>query len=107
MTSSETLKQRVEELWQKHLPLMWLRMDVLKQAIEALHGGPIPDDLKMLAIAEAHKLAGSLGTFGLESVSGSALRIEQLLREETITGEDKENEISQHLHLLRQAIAGR
>jgi HPt (histidine-containing phosphotransfer) domain-containing protein len=107
MTSSETLKQRVEELWQKHLPLMLLRVDVLQRAIEALHSGPIPDDLKMLAIAEAHKLAGSLGTFGLESVSGSALRIEQLLREETITVEDKENEISQHLHLLRQAIAGR
>jgi|SRR5579872_35025 len=107
MNSGEILKRQVDELWQKHLPLMWSRVEVLERAVEALNRGAISDDLKLQAAGEAHKLAGSLGSFGLERASDSAHQIETLLAGETIAGEQNAAEIRRHFHLVKQAIESR
>jgi len=105
--NSEILKRQVDELWQKHLPLMWSRVEVLERAVEALNRGAIADDLKLQAAGEAHKLAGSLGSFGLEMASDSAHQIETLLAAETIAGEQNAAEICKHFDLVKQAIESR
>ena len=106
MNSGETLKQQVEELWQKHLPLMLSRLDVLARAIDGLSRGVIHGDLKMQAAAEAHKLAGSLGTFGLEAASDSALCIERLLATHS-TPTNEAAGLAEHLRIVRESIHSR
>jgi len=106
MNSGETVKRHLEELWQKHLPLMLSRLDVLTRAIDALSHGAIHEDLKTRATEEAHKLAGSLGTFGLESASDSALRIERLLANRS-TAVDQTAELAGNLRIVRESIHSR
>lgn len=106
MNSSETVKRQIEELWQKHLPLMTSRLEVIARAIGALSQGAIHEDLKRQATEEAHKLAGSLGTFGLESASDSALRIERVLATRS-NAPDVAAELAEHLRIVRESILNR
>ncbi|HYN97069.1 MAG TPA: Hpt domain-containing protein [Pilimelia sp.] len=52
----------------------------LRQATEALLKGELDEVARGGAEEEAHKLAGSAGTFGLGRVSELALELEELLR---------------------------
>lgn len=55
------------------------RLVVLKQAVGALGRGKLSDELQQAAVREAHKLAGSLGSFGFSQASQLAQEIESLL----------------------------
>lgn len=55
------------------------RLAVLKQAVAALGRGTLSDELQQQAGREAHKLAGSLGSFGFTQASQLAQEIETLL----------------------------
>jgi HPt (histidine-containing phosphotransfer) domain-containing protein len=65
-------------LWGKFLPQMQERVAVLEEANRALGGGSISDEQRTAAAAAAHKLAGSLGTFGLTDGTNLAREAEQL-----------------------------
>jgi HPt (histidine-containing phosphotransfer) domain-containing protein len=54
----------VDALWQRKRPLMLQRLTVLDRAAEAAQNGGLGVALCEEAAGEAHKLAGSLGTFG-------------------------------------------
>ena len=107
MTSAEELNERMRTLWQKFRPLMLKRLAIIEQAISTLKDGPLPERLKTQAAHEAHKLAGSLGTFGLEAGSVAAQEIERLLSDVGITDEAVAADISRHFDRLRQEIEGR
>jgi diguanylate cyclase (GGDEF)-like protein len=74
-------------LWQRHRQA---NLDLIT-LIETTTADVLRSEAGHLAVAEAagaaHKLAGSLGTFGLESGSRAALEAELLLREPTIDGQ--------------------
>lgn len=55
------------------------RVVVLEQMEQALRSGKVDSDLQQTASHEAHKLAGTLGSFGYETGSRLAQRIEHLL----------------------------
>jgi DNA-binding response OmpR family regulator len=55
------------------------RVVVLEQMEQALRSGKVDSDLQQTASHEAHKLAGTLGSFGYEAGSRLAQRIEHLL----------------------------
>lgn len=55
------------------------RLAVLNQAVKALSQGTLGDELQQQALGEAHKLAGSLGSFGFIQASQLAQEIESLL----------------------------
>ncbi len=55
------------------------RLAVLKQAVAALSRGTLSNELRQQAGREAHKLAGSLGSFGFAQASQLAQEIETLL----------------------------
>ncbi len=61
------------------------RLAVLKQAVEALGRGTLSDELRQAAEREAHKLAGSLGSFGFTQASQLAQEIETLLEAKNST----------------------
>ncbi|HEU5234590.1 MAG TPA: Hpt domain-containing protein [Terriglobales bacterium] len=78
MSSSEVAK-KLNALWQTYLPTMVLRLAAIQLALETLEAGHLDRELARVAALEAHKLAGSLGTFGLASSSGMSSQIEHLL----------------------------
>jgi hypothetical protein len=84
--ASSPLAEAMNRLWAKHLPQMEERVAALQTAAERLASGRLNPDEQQLAGAEAHKLAGVLGTFGLtegtmlareaEEICGGALAVD-------------------------------
>ena len=60
------LAEAMNRLWVKHLPQMEERVATLQAAAERLASGALTEDEQQRAGAEAHNLAGVLGTFGLK-----------------------------------------
>jgi len=52
------------EIWERSKETILGRIAVLEQATAALQEGALEDSLRQQAEREAHKLTGSLGTFG-------------------------------------------
>jgi len=102
MTSAYKLSEQINNLWQKHLPLMKSRIETIQLAVTGLQEGRLPQDIRVASKQAAHKLAGSLGTFGLEAASSEASEIEQLLTDELSAA--NATELSQRLTRIKQAI---
>ena len=105
MPPAHELNERLRKLWQKFHPLMLMRLERIEQAITALNSGALPDRIRVQAAHEAHKLSGSLGTFGLQAGSVAAQEIERLLS--TPIPHQTVAEISGHFEQLRRDIEGR
>ena len=73
-------------LWRRHRPANLERVRTLEVAAVAVLEGRLEDELRTRAETEAHKLAGSLGTFGFEQGSRLALEIEALLQRDDPDG---------------------
>ncbi len=67
-------------LWDKFKPPTLQRLANLEQTVNALRSGPLPEALRQSALADAHKLSGSLGMFGFAAGSRLAQAIEQSLK---------------------------
>ncbi len=63
---SEGVQEALAELWQRSLPLLDERVTAIERATVELSGGPSEPGRIALGRGEAHKLAGVLGTFGLD-----------------------------------------
>ena len=74
-----SLQSAVGGLWEKFKDKIVNRLQALDKASAALLAGELSEELKQEAIREAHKLAGSLGTFGFAEGSSIARQIEELL----------------------------
>ncbi len=72
----------LKKLWQKFLPTTISRIETLENMGIALVEGRDDQALLVKAAGEAHKLAGSLGSFGYPQGSVLASRLEQMLSEE-------------------------
>ena len=59
------LSQAIDRLWARFLPEIKERIANLQAAAEALAAGTLSPSRRESACADAHKLAGVLGTFGL------------------------------------------
>ena len=77
MTSSTDLIARI---WADNRPTMSARLDVLHRAADELRRRPLAPELCAEAVDAAHKLAGSVGSFGYGRSSLSAKRAEKILR---------------------------
>lgn len=70
------------ELKKKFAPHFWGQLAVLEQAAIAFSNHTMNPDLQQRSRQEAHKLAGSLGIFGLHEGSQLARQLETLLQSE-------------------------
>src|SRR3954452_6686937 len=70
------LTEMVRELWEQARPVALERLNVLDDAVAAVMSGTLDDGLRDAAMREAHKLAGSLGTFGLREATDRAAALE-------------------------------
>lgn len=69
----------ISSLWAGHFEAQERRLSVVEQAVVGLVAGSLDDAGRQSAKQAAHKLAGSLGTFGLEDGSRIAGQIEEAL----------------------------
>jgi HPt (histidine-containing phosphotransfer) domain-containing protein len=69
-------------LWQRFRPTILARVDVVEAATTALRDGTRNEASRNIAVDNAHKLAGSLGTFGLPRGSEVASELEHLFQME-------------------------
>ncbi|WP_198017817.1 diguanylate cyclase [Oscillatoria acuminata] len=79
-----TIVAAIGKVWERFKDRIAERVTAIEQATEALNYGELPPELHATAKQEAHKLAGSLGTFGLTEGSVIARQVEQLLHSPTL-----------------------
>lgn len=81
------------------------QVTVLEQIKTAVQTGRLSHDLQQYAKQEAHKLAGSLGTFGYLQGSKLAQEIEHLLASSSRVGQSEASQLSQLVVALEQELA--
>jgi HPt (histidine-containing phosphotransfer) domain-containing protein len=78
-TTSSDPSRVLAEAWHRYADAVAARLDVLEEAAAALGRGRLDDALRAQATTEAHRLAGSLGLFGIPEGSRLALACEEAL----------------------------
>jgi diguanylate cyclase (GGDEF)-like protein len=94
------------EVWRRHRPGVLRQVAVLEEAAVALTRGRLEQELRAAARREAHKLAGSLGTFGLAVASERAQALERLLEGDEPLGPAHVPSASSLVVALRDAVQG-
>jgi HPt (histidine-containing phosphotransfer) domain-containing protein len=64
-TQQAQMAEALSRLWRQYLPAMEERVAILENAARTLRARELTDDERTAANHAAHKLAGVLGTFGL------------------------------------------
>jgi chemotaxis protein histidine kinase CheA len=80
-TASLRIEAHLAELWQRNLPVLHSRLDLLDRAASASANASLTQNDLEAARDIAHKLAGSLGTFGYQQGTDIARKLELLLLE--------------------------
>jgi HPt (histidine-containing phosphotransfer) domain-containing protein len=101
MAPRDDLQAAIAALWLDARPRTFARIETLEAAIAALGDGGLEPELHERACQEAHKLTGSLGTFGMPEGSIHAREIELRL-EDGATAADAPA-LAEHLAALRRA----
>jgi hypothetical protein len=94
-------------IWDEKRDVVLGQVGVLENAVAALSDGVLGDDLRGAARSEAHKLAGSAGTFGFSRSSGMAREMELIFREGRALGEGDQLRLSELCAGLRTELSGR
>ena len=81
----------MNRLWEKYLPQIEERVATLQRAADSLASGDLPPGEQKKAASDAHKLAGVLGTFGLNHGTELAREAETLYQ-----GSEDEDAASNH-----------
>lgn len=76
--------QAITQIWERYKDKICDRITVLEQVSTAIHQGELNQKLRQQGLQEAHKLAGSLGTFGLSKGSVLAREIEHLFQRNSV-----------------------
>lgn len=72
------LSEALDMMWKKFLPDIQERVQVLQDAAHAAVAGGLTQEQRKGAQVAAHKLAGTLGTFGLKQGTELARELEQI-----------------------------
>ena len=68
------------ELWQKNLPTLRQRLDLLDRIASDASSGTLAEAPRTEALSIAHKLSGSLGMFGYQQGTEVASKMERILK---------------------------
>jgi HPt (histidine-containing phosphotransfer) domain-containing protein len=71
------------QLWQKNLPTIRERLDLLDQIAASAASGALAEGTRVEALSIAHKLAGSLGMYGYQQGTEVASKMERILKSPT------------------------
>jgi HPt (histidine-containing phosphotransfer) domain-containing protein len=76
---AEQLRAGLTAIWARSLPHIRAQLDVLDQMAIALREGTLTPELRGEGEREAHRLAGSGGSFGFHEASRIARELEHML----------------------------
>jgi HPt (histidine-containing phosphotransfer) domain-containing protein len=76
---SDAIETALAEIWQRMRPIVLARISTVELATAALPTASLSDERIEAGYREAHKLAGVLGTFGLERGTRLARDLEEHL----------------------------
>lgn len=93
----------VQQMWGNFKESLGSQMTLFEQAIAQISTGTLDGELHSKAQAQAHRLIGSLGSFGLPKGSEVARQIEQLLRLESL-GPNEARQLEELVGQLKQAV---
>jgi HPt (histidine-containing phosphotransfer) domain-containing protein len=79
----EKIEALLADLWQRHLPTLRERLDLLDRAAAEASSGTLEEASRLEAHSVAHKLAGNLGMFGHQQATEIASSMEQILKTPT------------------------
>lgn len=100
------LARAMDALWQRFLPDIRGRVDLLAAAARSAAAGALSEDVRAAAQAAAHKLAGTLGTFGLTRGTVMARELEIRLGGDGV-GPDEARELMRTAADLRAIVDNR
>jgi HPt (histidine-containing phosphotransfer) domain-containing protein len=107
-SSAQTaLSAALDRMWAQFLPQMHERVDVLEAAAQAFAARQLSIDRQQQAQAAAHKLAGTLGTFGLTRGTVLARELEILYSQQNEPEPDLAERLSSTAVELRHLIDNR
>jgi len=90
----------IARVWDAGKAAMHARLDAVDAAGAALLAGSLDDERRAAATAAAHKLAGSLGTFGLPEGSRLARELELMLRAPGVPAVMRLSELAEDLRAI-------
>lgn len=82
--SMADLGDYVAGLWERLRPRVETRLDALEGAVDQVVAGTADGETHSSARDEAHRLAGSLGSYGFPGASAAARELELLLEREPV-----------------------
>jgi HPt (histidine-containing phosphotransfer) domain-containing protein len=85
----------LKEVWSQYQALIFQRAAALQEATLAAEQGALQEELRQRAMREAHKLAGSLGMFGLHEGTRLAREVEHLLGGGSGDGQSEASRLSE------------
>ncbi len=100
----DELRAELEAIWQRHRDAVFEQVDVIERAVMALMCGDADGAQREEATREAHKLTGSLGTFGFAAASAHARHFEELLGGDAVLTRAQLEELVERVTALRDAL---
>jgi HPt (histidine-containing phosphotransfer) domain-containing protein len=85
-TTEAKVDNLIADLWQRHLPNLRERLDLLDRTGAEASTGTLAETSRAEALTIAHKLSGNLGMFGYPQGSKIASEMEQILKAPTPEG---------------------
>ena len=79
VSDDDAIRSAMSAIWERSRDVIMGRVAVLEAAVLALLAGNLTADSRRQAEREAHKLAGTVGTFGFWDASKLAHEAEELL----------------------------
>jgi diguanylate cyclase (GGDEF)-like protein len=95
------MRRLIAEVWDQERAGVLAGVDVLEEAIAAAEAGELGEELALGARREAHKLAGSVGTFGFEASSQRAREVERGLEVPPREGSDELARLAELVSAIR------
>ena len=80
--ASAQLPSATAAIWERARPIFLARLALQDRAIVAVLSGDLDSETRAAALRAAHKLAGSLGTYGFNDGSEAARQLEQVWQSE-------------------------
>ncbi len=102
MATDDGLRASILSIWGRGRDRALARVEVVEAAVAALPGGGPDEALRAGAQAEAHKLSGALGTFGMPEGSEHARALE--LAFEAGAAPAAHDELAAHASALRRIV---
>ncbi len=103
LKSDEEFAAQITRVWDASRGTMNSRLDAVDAAGAALLAGSLGGEERAAALVAAHKLAGSLGTFGLPEGSELASELELMLRAPGVPAVMRLSELAERLRAIVRA----